>query len=225
MLPLRDGAKVVPSASLGAAGLIALVVAAGCSTSPSAGAPDAAADARHGPSLSADCPLASQVAACQPAPASACSDPALSCAPDALPAGLACTGVAQCSMAVDPCPGWPRYAGSERTDTYVCTCSSGRWRCVDCYEGASLCVESPDGSLYFGGGADGGPDAGGDADADAGTDADASTEADSDTDADAGADGGTDADASVDANAGADAGANADAAADASPDSDASPAD
>ena len=137
--------------------LLAFLLGA-CTGASSGGPRDAAPEASA-------CPLVSSVAACEPAPASMCTDPVLGCAPDALPAGLACTGKAQCSMAIDPCPGWPRYAGTDRVDTYVCTCTSGRWTCVDCEPGASLCVESPDGSLYFEQGADAGPDAEGGADA------------------------------------------------------------
>jgi hypothetical protein len=100
-------------------------------------------------------------------------------------------------MAIDPCPDSPRYAGSERIDAYVCTCTSGHWRCVDCYEGASLCVESPDGSLYFDRGADGGSDAGSDArpDAEAGPDVEAGADGYADADKDAA----PQADATVDA--------------------------
>jgi hypothetical protein len=182
-MPLRRTvAGIVTSASIGTARLVVLVLAAGCGTSSARAAPDGAADARQGLS-SVDCPLSSQVAACQPAPTSACTDPALGCAPDALPTGLGCAGDLQCSMAIDPCPGSPRYAGGERIDIYVCTCASGRWKCVDCFEGASLCVESPDGSLYFGGGADAGRDADAGGDADAGADAGADAAPDSPADA------------------------------------------
>jgi hypothetical protein len=84
-------------------------------------------------------------------------------------------------MAIDPCPDAPRYAGGERIDTYVCICVGAHWSCDVCSEGAALCVESPDGSPYFGRGAEGGPDAS--ADADAGPNADAAAGAGADADA------------------------------------------
>jgi hypothetical protein len=220
MVRLRMGAPFARSASLVAAGLMALRISAGCDTPTSAGASDAAADARHGLQLSGGCPLASQVAACEPAPGASCASAALGCAPDALPTGRTCSFGAQCSMAIDPCPDAPRYAGGERIDTYVCICVGALWSCDVCSEGAALCVESPDGSPYFGRGAEGGPDAS--ADADAGPDADAASGGGADAGADAGvdasvgagADAGADADA--DAGAGADADAHTDAAFDAS---------
>lgn len=205
------GAPVARSALLVAAVPMALTLTTGCGTPTSAGAPDGAADARHGLMLSGGCPLASQVAACEPAPGASCASAALGCAPDALPTGRTCSFGAQCSMAIDPCPDSPRYAGGERIDTYVCICSASHWSCDLCAEGAALCVESPDGSPYFGRGAQGGADASTDSSTDAGPDADAGmgTDAVADAGADSGADAGADAvaDAPIDAAAASDASA------------------
>jgi hypothetical protein len=55
------------------------------------------------------------------------------CGLDSLPEGLACSGMSQCSMLVQPTP------GCARTDGYVCSCVSGRWSCDDCWLGTALC--------------------------------------------------------------------------------------
>jgi hypothetical protein len=49
-------------------------------------------------------------------------------------------------MPVFPCPDWQRYGDVQRTDGYVCSCIDGRWSCDDCWVGASLCSEAPDGA-------------------------------------------------------------------------------
>jgi hypothetical protein len=52
-------------------------------------------------------------------------------------------------MPIFPCPDWQKYGDVQRTDGYVCSCVDGRWSCDDCWMGASLCSEAPDGALLF----------------------------------------------------------------------------
>ncbi len=78
-----------------------------------------------------------------------CAGLEIGCGLDALPIGLSCSGHAQCSAPIDPCPDWQKYIGGERIDGYICSCVNDRWSCDDCWLGEGLCQEAPDGaSLY-----------------------------------------------------------------------------
>ena len=68
------------------------------------------------------CPLAGDASSC-----------AAGCGLDSVPDGVACSGLSQCSMLVQPTP------GCARTDGYVCSCVGGRWSCDDCWLGTALC--------------------------------------------------------------------------------------
>jgi hypothetical protein len=102
---------------------------------------DVAADS-GGPNL---CPNFQSLPTCAPASTADCvqQKASLGCGVDALPTGLACTGSAQCSLIVYPCPGEVQsFTGGGRTDGYVCTCVDSRWACDDCNVGAALCPEA-----------------------------------------------------------------------------------
>lgn len=57
-----------------------------------------------------------------------------------------CSGASLCQMAIDPCPNERAHVGSERVDAYGCACVSGQWACTMCFQGLSLCAETPDGA-------------------------------------------------------------------------------
>ena len=123
----------------------------GCTTS-TLGAADASEDTRRQDGVpnkgdASSCPAFQSQPTCPVAPgAMDCARPSIGCGLDALPTGLSCSGSAQCSALIYPCRDWQKYIGAERTDLYVCSCVGGRWSCDDCWEGAAICQEAPDGA-------------------------------------------------------------------------------
>jgi hypothetical protein len=111
----------------------ALIAAEACSKGASGGPASSCPSA-----VLPDCPIAAGATDCSPFD--------LVCGLDSLPTGMPCSAPAQCSIPIDPCPDWQQHEGSERVDGYVCSCVDGRWSCDDCWEGASLCAEAPDGA-------------------------------------------------------------------------------
>ncbi len=57
------------------------------------------------------------------------------CAADALPQGLACSGLSQCQARIGPVD------GCGRADGWICSCIDGRWSCDDCALGQALCLD------------------------------------------------------------------------------------
>jgi hypothetical protein len=93
------------------------------------------------------CPAIETMATCPVAPGALClhGGPAVGCALDGLPSGMSCSGHAQCSMPVLPCPNEVQtWSGTGRVDGYVCSCLDDRWSCDDCAMGGAVCAEAPD---------------------------------------------------------------------------------
>jgi hypothetical protein len=114
---------------------------------PLIGASDAGglppADASDGGGYATMCPSFGSVGVCPVAPdASDCNRPTIGCGLDALPAGQTCSGPAQCSSLIYPCPNWQAYVGDELTDGYICSCVGNVWSCEDCSPGAAVCAEA-----------------------------------------------------------------------------------
>ena len=90
------------------------------------------------PKVTADhCPSDFQsLTVCTPPEGSLCvdEDPTLGCNLDALPSGLPCSGSAQCSLLIFPCP------NELQTDSYLCTCLDSHWSCEDCAPGSARCA-------------------------------------------------------------------------------------
>lgn len=96
---------------------------------------------------SVPCPESQSLPTCPAAPGAVdCARPEIGCGLDALPSGLPCSAPAQCSASIYPCHDWQKYIGIERVDDYICSCDGGHWSCDDCYLGAALCAEAPDGA-------------------------------------------------------------------------------
>jgi len=84
-----------------------------------------------------DCPSDFQsLTVCTPPAGSLCvgQDPTLGCTLDALPSGLPCSGSAQCTLRILPCP------NEVQTDSYLCTCLDSHWSCDDCAPGSARCA-------------------------------------------------------------------------------------
>lgn len=55
------------------------------------------------------------------------------CAANALPQGVACSGMSQCQARIGPVD------GCGRVDGFICSCIDGRWSCDDCAIGGAVC--------------------------------------------------------------------------------------
>jgi hypothetical protein len=99
----------------------------------------------NGPNYASLCPNFQSQPTCPVAPgAMDCARPEIGCGLDALPSGLPCSGTAQCSLVVYPCPDWQGHISAELNDGYICSCVGDRWSCDDCNVGEALCALAPD---------------------------------------------------------------------------------